>query len=124
MFRWYRNAAQCFVNLSDVSIPSCLLQNGDIPELSWKPAFRKTRWFTRGWTLQELLAPASVHFFSREGLPLDDKGSLEPEIHNIKKIPIPALPEIVPFDQFDVDERLRWAATRQTRREEDGPTVF
>lgn len=113
MFRWYRDAARCFVYLSDVS------QKGDKSDLSWKPAFQKSRWFTRGWTLQELLAPTSVQFFSRDGMLLGDKGSLEPEIHKITKIPIPALRKAISFNQFDVDERLSWAKMRQTTREED-----
>ena len=46
-----------------------------------KSDFRKSRWFTRGWTLQELLAPRSVEFFSREGNRLGDKTSLERQIH-------------------------------------------
>jgi hypothetical protein len=119
MFRWYRDAARCFVYLSDVSITGGLLQDGDKSKLSWKQAFENSRWFTRGWTLQELLASVSVQFFSREGNLLGDKESLEPEIHSITKIPIPALRKGAPFDQFDVDERLRWAAKRQTTREED-----
>jgi hypothetical protein len=79
---------------------------------------RTHRW-TRGWTLQELLAPASVQFFSRECLCLGDKKSLEQDIHNITKIPIQALRRPTSFAQFDADERLRWAETRHTTREED-----
>src|ERR1700760_1117571 len=47
MFRWYRNSAKCYVYLADVSTK----------DWRWKPAFRKSRWFSRGWTLQELIAP-------------------------------------------------------------------
>ncbi|RYP75529.1 hypothetical protein DL770_007382 [Monosporascus sp. CRB-9-2] len=124
MFRWYRDAAQCYVYLSDVSMTAVLSQNGsqadsDQVELSREAVLRGSKWFTRGWTLQELLAPASVQFFSREGLRLGDKISLEQEIHTITKIPIPALRKTTPFDQFDVDERLRWAEMRHTTREED-----
>ncbi|RYP19126.1 hypothetical protein DL766_008512 [Monosporascus sp. MC13-8B] len=124
MFRWYRDAAQCYVYLSDVSMTAVLSRNGsqadsDQVELSREAVLRGSKWFTRGWTLQELLAPASVQFFSREGLRLGDKVSLEQEIHTITKIPIPALRKTTPFDQFDVDERLRWAEMRQTTREED-----
>ena len=52
MFRWYQNAKTCYVYLSDVSV-----ENGDaaIRRLTWEGAFRSSRWFTRGWTLQELL---------------------------------------------------------------------
>lgn len=124
MFRWYRDAAQCYVYLSDVSITAGLPQNSNQAnsnqvELSREEVFRSSNWFTRGWTLQELLAPASVQFFSRDGLRLGDKASLEQEIHDITQIPISALRKTTSFDQFDVDERLRWAETRLTTREED-----
>ncbi|KAF2466664.1 uncharacterized protein BDR25DRAFT_359180, partial [Lindgomyces ingoldianus] len=59
MFRWYRNAARCYVYLSD----------------PWELEFQRSRWFTRGWTLQELLAPSSVEFFSQEGKRLDNEYS-------------------------------------------------
>jgi hypothetical protein len=81
MFRWYRDAARCFVYLSDVSAASGLSQDGDKSKPSWKEAFEKSRWFTRGWTLQEILTPESVQFFSKEGVLLGDKESLEPQIH-------------------------------------------
>jgi len=106
MFRWYRDAAKCYVYLSDVSI------------LEWESAFRKCRWFTRGWTLQELLAPASVEFFSREGECLGDKKLLEQQIHEITGIPIEAL-RGSPLSNFSVDERMSWAANRETKRKED-----
>ncbi|KAF2186892.1 kinesin light chain [Zopfia rhizophila CBS 207.26] len=77
-----------------------------------------SRWFTRGWTLQELLAPASVEFFSREGQRLGDKRSLERQIHEITGIAISAL-QGTPLSQFGVDERFKWAEGRQTTREED-----
>ncbi|KAL1844650.1 hypothetical protein VTK73DRAFT_2097 [Phialemonium thermophilum] len=75
MFRWYRDAARCYVYLSDLSIAGAPCDQGSAPP--WKSAFRKHRWFTRGWTLQELLAPASV---PREAGPRDhrDRGSGAP----------------------------------------------
>ncbi|APA15329.1 hypothetical protein sscle_14g100990 [Sclerotinia sclerotiorum 1980 UF-70] len=59
MFRWYQNAARCYVYLSDVSKPD----TGVDDQRAWEEAFRKSRWFTRGWTLQELIAPRLVDFF-------------------------------------------------------------
>lgn len=80
IFRWYRKAAKCDVYLSDVSVSG-----------SWDDDFRGSKWFTRGWTLQELLAPASVEVFSREGEQLGDKKRLETEIHEITGIAVDAL---------------------------------
>ena len=90
MFRWYREAAKCYVYLSDVSIGDCD-QNSQLSQFSWESAFRISRWFTRGWTLQELLAPASVEFFSQEGKRLGDKISLGQQIHEIMGISLQAL---------------------------------
>jgi uncharacterized protein YdaU (DUF1376 family) len=111
MFRWYQNAERCYVYLSDVEHNT--LYGYD--EL----AFRKSRWFTRGWTLQELLAPTAVEFFSKEGVRLGDKQSLAQIIHAITKIPTNALSGRQLSD-FSVAERFCWAEDRQTTREEDG----
>ena len=117
MFGWYRNAAKCYVYLSDVSIIK-RKESDQFFEFTWESAFRASRWFTRGWTLQELLAPRSVEFFSREGNRLGDKRSLERQIHEITGIPVPAL-RGTPLSQFSIDERLSWAKNRQTTRKED-----
>jgi hypothetical protein len=116
MFRWYQNAKKCYVYLPDVK-RNTSDADGDSCQ-RWKPAFRTSRWFTRGWTLQELLAPESVDFFSKEGERLGDKGSLKHTIHKITRIPIEAL-QGRPMSAFGVDERFSWAANRQTTREED-----
>jgi len=110
MFRWYRNAAKCYVYLSDVSKTS--FNSND------KSMFRKSRWWTRGWTLQELLAPKSVEFFSEEGELLGDRELLEQEIHAITGIAIEAL-QGGDLGTFDVEERFSWAENRQTTKEED-----
>jgi hypothetical protein len=117
MFGWYQNAKKCYVYLSDVE---CNTPDADSESSRrWKPAFRKSRWFTRGWTLQELLAPASVVFYSKEGELLGDKQSLKDTIYEITGIPIEALQGNALSD-FSVAERFSWAEDRQTTREEDG----
>ena len=65
MFRWYQKAARCYVYLSDVWTGDRKASDASA-ECTWESAFRASKWFTRGWTLQELLAPRSVEFFSRE----------------------------------------------------------
>jgi len=112
MFRWYQNAARCYVYLADVSVGK-----GPPPQ-TWKQTFQQSRWFTRGWTLQELLAPKSVEFFSAEGERLGDKYSLIQEIYETTGISIQALQGGSLF-QISVDERLSWAEKRETKREED-----
>ncbi len=108
MFQWYSKAARCYVYLTD------------IPD-DWESALRVPhKWFTRGWTLQELLAPASVEFFTEDGRRLGDKRSLEPLIHTVTGIPVSVLQGTVALADVDVDERFAWAEKRQTTREEDG----
>jgi hypothetical protein len=117
MFRWYQKAAKCYVYLSDVSTAKRKASD-HFSGFTWEPAFRESRWFTRGWTLQELLAPGSVEFFSREGKQLGDKRTLEQQIHEITGIAVPALYGTF-LSQFSVTERFKWAEKRQTTREED-----
>lgn len=115
MFRWYRDAAKCYVYLSDVSRRNTKKRQG---RRTWKLAFRRSWWFKRGWTLQELLAPRCVEFFSREGDNLGTKASLEQQIHEITGIPLAAL-RGAPLSDFDDDERMRWAESRETKKKED-----
>jgi hypothetical protein len=116
MFRWYKNAKRCYVYLSDVS--SRAAEDDSDAHRRRKPAIRKSRWFTRGWTLQELIAPASVEFFSKEGERLGDRRSLLPTLHDVTRIAVQAL-EGSPMASFTVDERMSWAQGRNTKREED-----
>ena len=116
MFRWYRDAARCYVYLSDVSIND-RYQNS-LSFSSWETAFRNSRWFTRGWTLQELIAPLKVEFFSSEGKRLGDKRSLERQVHEVTGIAIKALTGNTLFE-LSVAERMSWAEKRETTREED-----
>ncbi|KAF1814205.1 HET-domain-containing protein [Eremomyces bilateralis CBS 781.70] len=116
MFRWYRNATRCYVYLSDVSTKKRKRSEG--ARDTWESDFRKSRWFTRGWTLQELLAPASVEFFSQERKRLSDKNSLKQQLYEITGIPESALQGDLLF-QFSVNERFSWINSRQTKLEED-----
>ncbi|KAE8440657.1 hypothetical protein EG329_006836 [Mollisiaceae sp. DMI_Dod_QoI] len=92
-----------YAYLSDVSTRSS----------GWESAFRKSRWFTRGWTLQELIAPRSVEFFSKEATRLGDKSTLEQQVHEVTGVPISAL-RGEPLSSFSVDE-----SKRETKREEN-----
>jgi Heterokaryon incompatibility protein (HET) len=117
MFRWYKNAVKCYVYLSDVSTRTPKSSN-TLSQHTWESAFQSSRWFTRGWTLQELLAPPLVVFFSQDGDRLGDKKTLERQISEATGIPLAAL-RGDPLSEFGIDERLRWAENRQTTREED-----
>ena len=111
MFSWYKNAARCYVYLSDV------IQAGNTSSTELTLALNGSRWFTRGWTLQELLAPSLVEFYSREGCRLGDKHSLQQQIFDITGIPLRAIQGHL--GEFGVKERLKWTVKRITTEEED-----
>jgi hypothetical protein len=114
MFRWYQNAARCYVYFSDVSKSDTRADD----QRAWEEAFRKSRWFTRGWTLQEIIAPKLVDFFSLEGERLGSKLSLESKIHEITGIEKNALRGDA-LSNFSIKERMSWAKRRNTTIEED-----
>jgi hypothetical protein len=117
MFRWYQKAARCYVYLPDVSVANHD-GNDQSCRLTWEPTFRQNRWFTRGWTLQELIAPTTVDFFTTEGKRLGSKSSLGSLIHEITGIAEKALMGCAMSD-LSVNERMSWAAQRNTKLEED-----
>jgi hypothetical protein len=65
MCRWYQNAEVCYVYLADVSVEDIVKSDDDEDERDTS-SFSKSRWFTRGWTLQELIALSVVVFYSKD----------------------------------------------------------
>jgi hypothetical protein len=114
MFRWYQNAERYYVYLSDVSVGT---EDGQA-HVEWESSFCSSRWFSRGWTLQELLAPKIIEFYCRDGVRLDSKVSLLQKITGVTGMATNAL-ENRPLTKFSVDERLKWKETGQTTVEED-----
>lgn len=112
MWRWYSQAKRCYVLLSDVSKPECDNHFSD-----WAH-FRASRWFTRGWTLQELLAPLQVEFFSNEGYSIGTKRSLEAEIAEATSVPVNALRN-QSLSGYSFAQRFSWQERRETREPED-----
>lgn len=100
---WYQRADVCYAYLCDVKD-----QKG-IAESSW---------FTRGWTLQELLAPTFVHFCDSGWSPIASNYELSAELEAITGISQLALTKFR-HDAFCIAEKMAWAARRQTTREED-----
>ena len=115
MFRWYKNATKCYVFLPDVSLSH---EEELAQQHTWEASFRASEWFTRGWTLQELIAPESVEFFSREERRIGDKASLKQLVHEITSIPLEVL-QGCPLDKFTISERMEWARNRRTTEDED-----
>jgi hypothetical protein len=118
MFQWYRDAATCYVYLEDVSCPVSDPNERSDNRL-WEEDFRRSRWFRRGWTLQELIAPRVVEFFSKEHKRLGTKQSLERHICDVTGIPASALRGTMSLSEFSIAERIAWQQDRETTREED-----
>ncbi|KAK0381196.1 hypothetical protein CLIM01_01435 [Colletotrichum limetticola] len=110
MFRWYQEAKTCYTFLQDV--PS-----KDNPK--WKSKFRKSRWFTRGWTLQELLAPSELMFYSSDWQALGTKLQLSEVVGDITGIPARFLLGASNLREASVAQRMSWASNRETKRVED-----
>lgn len=103
MFSWYRNSLVCYAYLEDV------------PE----KRFENSRWFTRGWTLQELLAPSIVNFYDDGWTMLGTKPDLATEISNITGIGKGYLVQPSSVKHASVATRMNWISRRETTREED-----
>ena len=110
MFSWYQNAGVCYAFLADVP-------EHDDPT-SEKSAFRKSRWFTRGWTLQELLAPSVIIFYDGTWTDIGTKRSLRVVISEITSIDSDTLLGD-DFKRHSVATRMSWASHRITTRDED-----
>ncbi|PIL33632.1 hypothetical protein GSI_04255 [Ganoderma sinense ZZ0214-1] len=111
MFRWYSLAEVCFAFLEDVDSDCILNAAGS--------AFRTARWHSRGWTLQELIAPMLVIFVSRDWKVIGNKVDLAPLLQQITGVWRQVLTREVHYSVISVGQRMSWAANRNTTRVED-----
>jgi hypothetical protein len=109
-------AVQNFSNLNRISFS--LNKGSESHQGPWKLSLPECRWFKRGWTLQELIAPKVVEFYSQEWHHIGSKALLEREISKITCIPAQALRESR-LDGFSFTERISWGETRHTKYDED-----
>jgi hypothetical protein len=118
MFRWYRQAKVCYAYLSDVLVNiQSLPQHGNILNTAEKD-IAESRWFTRGWTLQEFIAPSRLEFFSAAWIPLGEKSSMLPLLERVSGVHADAL-QGVSLNRFSIAERMSWASKRITTAVED-----
>lgn len=106
MFRWYERATVCYVYLADVSSSN----------LDWRSEFHNSKWFRRGWTLQELLAPYKMIFYDCEWKELGSKDTLRSEISSATGIEWNHL--VNPRDASTA-QKMSWVSNRETTRTED-----
>ena len=111
MYRWYGKAAICYAFLADVP-------RNDRPQDA-KSKFRRSRWFTRGWTLQELIAPRNLLFMSQEWDVMGSKQDLSVLLEEISGIDVEVLKQQKRLDEVSVARRMSWASRRETTRVED-----
>ena len=113
MYTWYEQARVCFAYLEDVPPRSIIYQPGS--------AFRTSVWFTRGWTLQELIAPSNLIFVSSdwEAPTLGSKATLADLVHEITGIRKDLLLDRSRLSLASVAQKMSWAAGRSTTRLED-----
>ncbi|KXH69646.1 hypothetical protein CSAL01_06966 [Colletotrichum salicis] len=118
MWRWYQEAEICYAYLSDFVMPQVV--NSQLPEEAASGVdFEDCRWFTRGWTLQELLAPNKVVFLDKYWTVCGTKVSLRKQISEITRISSHVLEDSSRLDRIPIASRMSWAAKRHTTREED-----
>ncbi|ERF76508.1 hypothetical protein EPUS_06171 [Endocarpon pusillum Z07020] len=115
MYIWYERAVVCYAYLFDVHHLTLYEEE----EEGFETALRRSRWFTRGWCLQELLAPRTVVFFSSEWTKIGTKASIAKLIASITSIDVDYLTGLQPIRSASVAKKMSWAAHRQTRRIED-----
>ena len=117
MYQWYRCSKVCFAYLHDVA---------DVFPQKVNNKTKWPRWLFRGWTLQELIAPAELVFFNQKWEGIGDRTSLAATLNNITRIPEILLQDNGPrpiqrelTDTFSVAQIMSWAADRETREPED-----
>ncbi|KAI1160445.1 heterokaryon incompatibility protein-domain-containing protein [Nemania serpens] len=113
MFKWYKNARICYAYLCDVDSAEDVFKS--------QSTFWKSRWFRRGWTLQELIAPGNLRFYDGNWRAIGHKrdSQVAAALVQITHIPRIFLLGIVPMNEASVAQRMSWAANRVTRRTED-----
>ncbi|KAI1819962.1 heterokaryon incompatibility protein-domain-containing protein [Xylaria intraflava] len=108
MYLWYENATLCYTYLADVN---------DFRSDGME-SFKQSRYWTRGWTLQELIAPRTVIFFSSGWLRIGTRMDLREAVAEATHIPKPVL-RFRNLNDYSVSQKLSWASSRQTTRVED-----
>ncbi|KAK0648804.1 heterokaryon incompatibility protein-domain-containing protein, partial [Cercophora newfieldiana] len=111
MFQWYARSEVCYAYLSDV-------RSADAPS----GGIRESRWFKRGWTLQELLAPERMTFYAADWSTLGSRNgsllSIISDTTGIGKKYLLRHGRVTPQDA-PVARKMSWLAGRTTTRVED-----
>jgi hypothetical protein len=110
MYKWYEKADICYAYLEDV--PTSL------PQFDVN-LFLEARWFTRGWTLQELVAPRIVEFYAKDWTEVGTKFSLRSLLSKRTGMDEALLLCQKSPSRYPIAQRMSWASERKTTRVED-----
>lgn len=115
MYNWYAESACCYAYLSDVGFVNARLSSiGTIAQY-----LGRSIWFTRGWTLQELIAPPEVKIYDKEWYQFTTRQNAAASISAVTSIPLDLLKTPTTVAQYSIACRMSWAARRCTTRAED-----
>lgn len=118
MYKWYRESAICLVYLNDVASGVAMALDTQATSEAASNVFSNCRWITRGWTLQELVAPMSLRFYYQDWTLMGDKREFLEELSDGTGIPIFVL-DNGELSEMSLADRMSWACYRQTTRVED-----
>ncbi|KIK28180.1 hypothetical protein PISMIDRAFT_606770 [Pisolithus microcarpus 441] len=114
MFRWYKNSKRCYTYLHDTT---------DFPTAPDTVTFAEShgwpQWFSRGWTLQELIAPDDLRFYNKDWTEIGNKRSKATELEQITRVPASVLKDGLSSYSPSFAEVMSWAAERTTAVVED-----
>lgn len=112
MYLWYQQSSECYVYMSDTHTDQLSTAEGTHD-------FASSLWFTRGWTLQELIAPKSVFFFNHQWSLLGSKSKHSLLLAFVTNIDVRLLRGEADLSHYSIAQRMSWAANRHTTRLED-----
>ncbi|KAK0653118.1 heterokaryon incompatibility protein-domain-containing protein, partial [Cercophora newfieldiana] len=115
MFAWYQSATVCLAYLEDFTLTS----RGSWDNAVLQEGLKSCKWFTRGWTLQELIAPSDVSFYDGNWTRIGTKKALTGMLSAITHIDENVLHDVGFLPLVHVGKKMSWAASRKTTRIED-----
>lgn len=120
MYKWYEMSSLCYVYLSDLEVPVHRLPEIYFPYPPWAiTLLLSSRWWSRGWTLQELIASALVAFYDKNWNFLATKVQFARVIAYKTEIDKDILTKEHSLDSATTAQKMSWVSARQTTREED-----
>ena len=116
MYRWYANANICYAYLHDFD-GSSFPNQSDYQKYGESNGWPE--WFSRGWTLQEMIAPRNLQFFNKHWRPIGDKKGFAWRLQQITRVPCGILADGLEGNRPCVAQIISWADCRTTTRVED-----